>query len=88
MNAFLLFLSSFAIVFAFAFQQHNVHYRRYRLAVANALLIDALNLVLLKMGTAATLPEMTAYLIGGPLGTLVAMWVNERLFVAANTPMQ
>lgn len=75
MNAFLLFLSSLTIV------QHNVHYRRYRLAVANALLIDALHLVLLKLGTAATIPEMAAFLIGGPLGTMAAMWLNDRLFV-------
>lgn len=83
MNAFLLFLSSFTIVFAFAFQQHNVHYRRYRLAVATALLIDALHLVLLKLGAAATVPEMMAFLIGGPLGTLAAMWLNDKLFVEA-----
>lgn len=71
------------IVFAFAFQQHNVHYRRYRLAVANALLIDALHLVLLKLGTAATISEMAAFLIGGHLGTLAAMWLNDRMFAGA-----
>lgn len=83
MNAILLFFSSFTIVFAIAFQQHNVHCRRYRLAVANALLIDALHLVLLKMGTTATFLEMSAFLVGGPLGTIAAMWLNDRLFIEA-----
>lgn len=83
MNAFLLFASSFTIVFAFAFQQHNIHYRRYRLAVVNALLIDLMHLVLLKLGSGATSSEMVAFLIGGPLGTMTAMWLNDRLFATA-----
>lgn len=28
--------------------------------------------------------QMTAFLTGGPFGTLVAMWLNDRLFIAAN----
>jgi len=85
MNAFLLFLSSLTIVFAIAFQQHNVHYRRYRLAAINAMVIDAMHLLLLKLGTTAGMMEMAAFLFGGPLGTLAAMWLNDRVFAGAST---
>jgi len=81
MNATLLFVSSFSIVFALGLQQHNVHHRRYRLAVLNAILIDSLNLVLLKLGPVATVPEMAAFLVGGPAGTLAAMWLNDKLLM-------
>lgn len=85
MNAFLLFLSSFTIVFAIAFQQHNVHYRRYRLAAISAMAIDAMHLLLLKLGTTAGMAEMAAFLCGGPLGTLAAMWLNDKVFAGVKT---
>ncbi len=52
---FVLFLGSFAIVFALSFQQQNLHYRRYALAFLNSIFIGILNLLLLKLGPKAIL---------------------------------
>ncbi len=79
---FVLFIGSFAIVFALSFQQQNLHYRRYALAFLNSIFIGILNLLLLKLGPQATVPEMLALIMGGPLGTMFAMWMHDRYFFA------
>lgn len=79
MNTLLLFLGSFFIVFALGFQQHNVHYRRYRAAFVNGIFIGIMNLLVLRLGPNASPVEMLAFLTGGPLGSVAAICLNGRL---------
>jgi hypothetical protein len=61
-----LFTGSFALVFALGFQQQNIHYRRYVLAMVNATFIGMLNLAMLKLGPQASPTEMLAFITGEP----------------------
>ena len=79
MHALLLFLGSFFIVFALGFQQHNVHYRRYQTAFVNGIFIGCMNLLLLRFGPSASLGEMATFLMGGPLGSIAAIWLNGKV---------
>ncbi len=79
MNEFALFGGSFAFVFAISLQQQNVHHQRFALAVVNSAAIAALNLLVVKLGSAASPTEMAAYIAGQPMGTLLAMRLNEHL---------
>ncbi len=78
MNEIALFAGSFVFVFALSFQQQNVHYRRYFLAVVNSAFIAALNLFVVKLGSQASPSEMLAFIAGQPLGTLLAIWLSSR----------
>jgi hypothetical protein len=75
-----LFGGSFALVFALSFQQHHVHCRRYGFAFTNAVIIGILNLVMIKLGSQASPTEMMAYISGGPMGNVAAMWVHDKVF--------
>jgi hypothetical protein len=75
-----LFGGSFALVFALSFQQHHVHCRRYGFTFINAVIIGMLNLVMLKLGSQASPTEMLAYISGGPMGSVVAMWAHDKVF--------
>lgn len=86
MNALLLFLGAFFIVFALGFQQHNVHYRRYQAAFLNGIFIGIMNLLVLRLGPSAAPAEMVAFLIGGPLGSVAAIWLNGKVFARASEP--
>ncbi len=79
MNALLLFLGSFFIVFALGFQQHNVHYRRYQAAFLNGIFIGIMNLLVLRLAPSASPSEMAAFLIGGPLGSVAAIWLTGKV---------
>lgn len=79
MNALLLFLGSFFIVFALGFQQHNVHYRRYQAAFLNGIFIGIMNLLVLRLGPSASPVEMAIFLMGGPLGSVAAIWLNGKV---------
>lgn len=81
MNALLLFAGSFFIVFALGFQQHNIHYRRYQAAFVSGIFIGVMNLLVLRLGPSASAPEMLAFLVGGPLGSVAAIWLNGKIFV-------
>lgn len=76
-----LFGGSFALVFALSFQQHHVHCRRYGFTFINAVIIGMLNLVMLKLGSQASPTEMLAYILGGPMGSVVAMWAHDKVFL-------
>jgi lipoprotein signal peptidase len=80
MKEIVLFGGSFALVFALSFQQHHVHCRRYGFTFVNAVIIGALNLVMIKLGSQASPTEMLAYISGGPIGNVVAMWVHDKVF--------
>ena len=84
MNALLLFLGSFFIVLALGFQQHNVHYRRYQAAFVNGIFIGVMNLLVLRLGPNASPIEMAAFLMGGPLGIVTAIWLNGKICTQAS----
>ena len=84
MDALLLFLCSFFIVFTLGYQQHNVHYRRYQAAFVNSIFIEVMNLLVLRLGPSASPVEMVAFLIGGPLGSVAAIWLNGKVFTQAS----
>lgn len=75
-----LYGGSFTLVFALSFQQHHVQCRRYRFAFINAAIIGMLNLLMIKLGSQASPTEMLAYISGGPMGSVVAMWVHDKMF--------
>jgi hypothetical protein len=79
MNAFLLFTGSFFIVLALGFQQNNVHYRRYQAAFLNGIFIGIMNLLVLRLGPNASPVELAAFLMGGPLGIVAAIWLNCKI---------
>ena len=74
-----LFGSTFVVVFALGAQSLLVNNGRYAAAFANSILIGACNLVLFKLAPQASPTEIMAFLSGGPLGIVSAMWVFRHL---------
>lgn len=80
MSTIALFASTFGVVFFLGFQSLAVNSGNYWLAGINSLIIGAFNLMLYK-----TAPhvhgwqEIGAYVTGGPLGILSAMWVHRNV---------
>lgn len=72
MNEFILFTSTFLVVFALGLQSQFVNNRFFWAAGANSLIIGAANLLILKHIPAST-TEVIAYLLGGVLGIWSAM---------------
>lgn len=68
-----LFGSSFLLVFALGLQSLNVNGGHYIAAFFTSFLIGAGNLVVLKTAPNASLPEMAAYMAGGPFGIICSM---------------
>ena len=69
-----LFASTFGLVFALGLQSQLVNNGHYLAAFFNSLCIGACNLVLFKTAPDATGLQIVAYLAGGPLGIVCAMW--------------
>lgn len=74
-----LFGSTFVVVFALGAQSLLVNNGRYAAAFCNSFLIGACNLVLFKLAPQATAFEIVAFLCGGPLGIVSAMWTFRHL---------
>lgn len=86
MQAALLFVSSFGLVFLLGAQQLVVasHHRwRYALAAINSAAIGLCNLYALRAAPAADAIEMAAFVAGGPLGIMAAMRAFRRLHASA-----
>ncbi|MEW6169335.1 MAG: hypothetical protein AB1651_16825 [Pseudomonadota bacterium] len=79
MNAAMLFASTFAVVFCLGAQSLLVNNGRYVAAFINSLAIGAAHLALYKLAPDATGAEIVAYLFGGPIGIVSAMYVFRRL---------
>ena len=73
-----LFVGSFAMVFALSFQSGNVRDRRIVWATLNSMAIAMLNLTVVRLGAEASLTEMIAFIVGQPLGTALAIWLDLR----------
>lgn len=77
-----LFASTFGVVFCLGFQSLTVNAGHYVLAFCCSLLIGAFNLLLFKTAPHVEgASQIAAYLIGGPLAIVSAMYVH-RNFVA------
>lgn len=74
-----LFFSTYVVVFALGAQSLLLHNGRYVAAFLNSIVIGACNLVLFKLAPQATVFEIAAFLLGGPLGIVSAMWVFRHL---------
>jgi hypothetical protein len=78
MTALLLFISTYVLVFALGFQSQNVNGGHYFSAFMTSFAIGGGQMVLYKMAPNANLIEITAYLIGGPLGIVSSMWAHRK----------
>ena len=77
----ILFVSSFVVVFALGFQSRTVNQGHYVMATITSFVIGSANLILLKFGSqVATVTEAIAYLTGGPLAIVLAIWTHKRYF--------
>ncbi len=75
MTALALFLSTLVLVFTLGMQSQFVNNGHYVAAFCNSLAIGASNLVLYRLAPDAAGIEVAAYLAGGPIGIVLAMWV-------------
>ena len=72
-NAMLLLVSTFGLVFALGLQSQLVNNGHFVAAFTNSLAIGAANLVLFKLAPDAAGWEVAAYLAGGPFGIVASM---------------
>lgn len=73
-----LFASSFILVLLLGLQSLNVNNGHHWAAFCTSFGIGICNVVMLKLVPDATTTQVTAYIIGGPLGILAAMWLHPR----------
>lgn len=78
MTELILFVSTFALVFALGLQSLNVNGGHYKAAFLTSFVIGGANMVLLKLGPNANALEIAAYLAGGPLGIVCSMWAHKK----------
>lgn len=81
-NSALLFVSTFALVFALGFQSLNVNGGHYKSAFTTSLAIGVSQLVLYKLVPNASPAEVLAYLAGGPMAIVCSMLAHKRVFKA------
>ena len=73
------FLAAFGLVFALAFQSLNTNRGHYVAAFVTSWVIGGFQLYVLKtIPLAETLSVDVAYLAGGPLGAMCAMYLHPR----------
>lgn len=74
-----LFVAAFVSVFALGFQSLNVNHGHYRLAFLTSFAIGGGQLVLMRYVPDASLTQIVATLLGGPLGIIASMHVHHHL---------
>ena len=74
-----LFASTFVLVFALGAQSINVNNGHYYAAAMTSFVIGSGQMVLFKIAPDASWSEIVAFLAGGPLGIMTAMWAHPRL---------
>lgn len=74
-----LFASTFVLVFALGAQSINVNSGHYYAAALTSLVIGSGQMILFKVAPDASWSEIAAFLSGGPLGIVAAMWAHPRL---------
>ena len=78
MTELILFSSAFVSVFALGFQSLNVNGGHYVAAVITSFAIGAGHIALYHYMPDATLAQMAAFMLGGPLGIVSSMFVHRR----------
>lgn len=79
MNALLLFVSTFGLVFALGLQSLNVNGGHRWAAFFTSFGIGLGNLVVLKLAPDAGPLEIAAYMAGGPLGIVASMAAHQHI---------
>lgn len=79
MNAAVLFCTTFVLVFSLGFQSLNVNKGHYVAAFLTSFMISGSNLVILRTVPQGGLIEVAAYMLGGPFGIVVSMWLHKRV---------
>src|SRR5688500_18506270 len=77
MTAFILFLSTFLLVFGLGLQSLNVNSGLYRSAFFTSFLIGSMQMITLKLGPNANWLEIAGYLSGGPFGIISSMFFHK-----------
>lgn len=88
MTALMLFVSTFALVFALGLQSLNVNGGHYAAAFLTSFAIGGANLLLYKMAPDASGIEIAAYLSGGPLGIVCSMRAHRALVRLIHPPKE
>jgi hypothetical protein len=78
MTALILFISTYALVFALGLQSLNVNGGHYKAAFFTSFIIGGSQMILLKLGPDADTLQIAAYLAGGPFGIITSMWLHKR----------
>jgi len=87
MTALALFTSTYILVCALGLQSLNVNRGHYAPAFVTSLFIGSTQWFLLKTVPGDTgLLEITAYLLGGPLGIITSMWLHPRITKKRKAP--
>lgn len=84
MTALTLFISTLLLVMALGAQSLFVNNGLYVAAFANSFIIGAGNLALYKLAPDASGFEIAAFLIGGPVGVCLAMFIFRNLHRGEN----
>lgn len=74
-----LFFAAFSTVFLLVFQQQNVIHRSRVLGSLTSLAIGTAQLTLWRYVPDASIPQLIAVLLGGPIGYNVALSVHPRI---------
>lgn len=89
LNALLLLVNTFALVFALGLQSQLVNNGHHLGAFVNSLAIGTANLVLFKLAPNASSIEVAGYLLGGPFGIVASMhayrWMRGQVTTAQAT---
>lgn len=78
LTAFLIFISTFVLVFCLGFQSLNVNNGHYKAAFLTSFSIGLTNIVLFKTLPQSDTWEIAAYLFGGPFGIVGSMWAHQK----------
>lgn len=78
MNALLLFLGSFALIFLLTMQQHNVALRKQFGAAVTSAAIGIVTIANVRLGAQADFLEMLVFVLAQPIATVLSMWVCAR----------
>jgi ABC-type antimicrobial peptide transport system permease subunit len=74
-----LFFSTALLIFSLGIQQLNVQGNHYLLAAVTSLFIGSAQIFLWRTMPSASASEITAVLLGGPVGILAAMWSHPHM---------
>lgn len=79
MSEFVLFISTFVLVFFLGTQSLSVNNGHYKLAFINSFFIGTSQMVLFKLAPDANWSEAACFLAGGPLGITASMYAHPHM---------